>query len=131
MSIPSFTTYIDVADADDVDADILTFTFLLKGVVQVASDLSLSMPIFVCTCGAWPADSQSHVTSPVNPTATALWGLVRSVVRERLYPRLVAVDLQLPRADLTPALVQRVFDVLVTSPELRNYPEVGVVTYLR
>ncbi|XP_025087737.1 uncharacterized protein LOC112560253 [Pomacea canaliculata] len=118
--------FSDVADADDVDADILTFTFLLKGVVQVASDLSLSMPIFVCTCGAWPSDSQSHVTSPVNPTATALWGLVRSVVRERLYPRLVAVDLQLPPADLTPALVQRVFEVLVTSPDLRNYPEILV-----
>ncbi|XP_076458184.1 phenolphthiocerol/phthiocerol polyketide synthase subunit C-like [Babylonia areolata] len=105
----------DSADADAVDSHIVNLSFLYKEVLSLANRLSLSLPIYLCTCSAWPSPSPGHHDAPVNPTAT-----------ERIYPDTLCVDLQLPTDTLTLSSLATVFSCLLTHPDLQSHAELLV-----
>ncbi|KAK7088495.1 hypothetical protein V1264_022408 [Littorina saxatilis] len=116
----------DSIDSDSLDRHILNQSFLYKEMLLLANELALSAPIYLCTRNAWPSPIVGNFDQPVNPASTGLWGLCRTVLRERIYPNIVTVEFQMPSQDLTAPFFETTFDVLLKETKVQNHPELMV-----
>ncbi|KAL8578299.1 hypothetical protein ACOMHN_005690 [Nucella lapillus] len=114
------------ADADTIDAHMVNTSFLYKELLTVANRLSLSMPLYLCTRYAWPSPSSRGLELPVNPAATGLWGLCRTVMSERIYPDTRCVEVQLSEDTLTLPYLATLVTAFNTHPELNSHAELLV-----
>ncbi|PVD27348.1 hypothetical protein C0Q70_12504 [Pomacea canaliculata] len=68
---------------------------IIQSVLSLAVDKKLTIPVIVCTFGAWPSpEGRSEVI--VHPAASSLWGLVRTVHAEKVYSNVFIADIQVP-----------------------------------
>ena len=100
-------------EAEVIHSRLITNCMLIQSVLILLNERSLHVPVYVCTSDAWPSVSGSHERD-VNPTSTALWGLVRTVVDEHVYPELTTVELHSSSDHLTSQSLQCLVDFLMT-----------------
>ena len=111
-------------NADAIQSRLVNICLLIQDVLKVLNDRSLLAPVFMCTSDAWPSVSGGNALC-VNPATTALWGLLRTIVDEHVYPNVIAVELHLSLPHhMTNKLLQSLISLLMTDNDLRDYPEI-------
>ncbi|KAK7507754.1 hypothetical protein BaRGS_00000719 [Batillaria attramentaria] len=105
-----------------VQSDLVNRCCLIQALMNLLNTFKLSIPFYLCTFNACPAedDKKRHV----NPTATALWGVLRTVVQEQMYPLVSVVELHLSPHQLRGGSLHALFETLAGEDELRDYPEI-------
>lgn len=80
---------------DELGTSLMNTCGIIQSVLSLAVDKKLTIPVIVCTFGAWPSpEGRSEVI--VHPAASSLWGLVRTVQAEKVYSNVFIVDIQVP-----------------------------------
>ncbi|KAL8584659.1 hypothetical protein ACOMHN_002388 [Nucella lapillus] len=121
-----FSTEIDGStDGNAVQEQVVAMCSLIQAILQTLKDLSLNIKFYVCTTNAWPSAAGKPSNTRTNPVATALWGLLRTVILERVYRSTTAVDLCLP-SGLTNVSLPAVFSFLAETEGLQDCPELMV-----
>ncbi|KAL8592692.1 hypothetical protein ACOMHN_037632 [Nucella lapillus] len=109
--------------ADATQSEVIILCLLLQDIFVSLSEQSLSIPVFLLTFNAWPCLADKLVRD-VNPSSTALWGLLRAVTEEHVHPNIVAVDLHIASRALNGQSVKQLVELLTTDKDIAGYPEV-------
>ena len=121
---PSLT---DDSDGETLHTKVVNTCRLVQLILNGLSEKASGIPFFCCTFNAWSPPGEGSGSRSVNPAATALWGMLRTVVDEAVYPHLTAVELQNMSEDrLTSRSFQSLLHLLTTDQDIVDYPEVLV-----
>ena len=112
-------------EGDVIKSRLVNICLLIQSVFGLLSEHSFRVPAYVCTFDAWPSVS-GNTKRDVNPTATALWGLLRTVVAEDVYPVVRAVELHSSLDQLDSWSTQCLVEFLMTNNDIADYPEMLV-----
>ena len=118
---PSLT---DDSDADLLHTKVVNVCRLIQLILSGLSEKASGIPFFCCTFNAWSSPEEDSEPRPVNPSATVVWGLLRTVVEEAVYPRVTAVELHTSADRLTGRYFQSLLHALTTDQDIADYPEV-------
>ena len=107
--------------AETMQSRLINICLLIQCALKV---LKGEVPLYMCTSAAWPSVSGSSARV-VDPTATALWGLLRTALAENVYGHIVSVEfhMSLPQNTMK-SLLQPLIDLLTTDSDLCDYPEI-------
>ena len=117
--------HLTTQEAGIIQSRLINICLLIQSVFDLLNEHSLRVPVYVCTSDAWPSVS-GNTKRDVNPTATALWGLLRTVVDENVYSNVTVVELHSSSDHLTSQSLQCLVDFLMTDKDIADYPEVLV-----
>ncbi|KAK7490870.1 hypothetical protein BaRGS_00017926 [Batillaria attramentaria] len=114
----------EAADGESVQSKLVNMCCVIQTILNTLNDHACTLPFVLCTSNAWPLIVDATPRRPVSPISTALWGLLRTVLDENVYPNVVAVDLHL--SNLTWTSTESSLRLIMSKPELIGYPEVVV-----
>ncbi|KAK7508063.1 hypothetical protein BaRGS_00001028 [Batillaria attramentaria] len=119
---------VENEDGTQVQLHIVNMCCLIQTVLNTLNELSLTIPFYFCTFNAWPSATEDGVQHTVSPAATALWGLLRTVLQECVYPHITAVEMHLPLETMKRDSIWTIFAHLMSRQEVLDYPEVMLTT---
>ena len=114
----------DDSDCEMLHNNVVNVCRLVQVILGVLNEMASGIPFVCCTLNAWPSPGEESEPRSVNPAATALWGLLRTVVAELVYPHVTAVELHTSADRLTSRSFQSVLQLLTTDQDVVDYPEV-------
>ena len=112
-------------DAHEMQSRLINLCLLIQEILGTLNDQGYHMPVYIWTFNAWPSVSGKQKRD-VSPTETAIWGLLRTLLDELIYPDIVAVEMHTSQDRLDCKLLQSLLHLLMTDKDLANYPEVLV-----
>ncbi|XP_076462907.1 phenolphthiocerol/phthiocerol polyketide synthase subunit C-like [Babylonia areolata] len=115
----------DDTEGSAVQDRVVTLCHVIQVILQTLKTMSLNIGFYVCTTHAWPSAARNADSTKINPVATAVWGLVRTIVLERVYSNITAVDLCFP-SGLNGLYLPGVFSYLSDTESVESYPELMI-----
>ncbi|XP_070203571.1 mycocerosic acid synthase-like [Littorina saxatilis] len=107
-----------------IQDQLISLSCLIQTIVKNLMEKDAKIPFYLCTLNAWPTPTDTGIEQEVNPTATALWGLLRTMVAENVLRHVTAVELHIAFRELTSDSLQLSLVALEADEESQGCPEI-------
>lgn len=114
----------DSREAEAIQASLIQLCLLIQSLGDTVNKLSPNTPVYVLTFNAFPKVLVGKPEIDVNPSARALWGLIRTAVTEHAFSEIIAVELHVT-THITDGFLFSLLEVL-RDEKVKGFPEVMV-----